>query len=168
MIKSNLAVLMAQRGLNITDLSKKTGISRNTISSLYNNHAQGIQFETLDVLCKYLQVSPNEILIYHHFDFEFINISQPSHDSYIFETIISINNNVMIGEIRFLIYDPMKLGDELSINIQFPKSIHEELLKLPLSFKSELDEALLHHVFGDDFKSKLHGTEIFLSVYTEK
>ncbi|MDQ0175985.1 helix-turn-helix domain-containing protein [Bacillus chungangensis] len=64
MIKCNLAVLMAERGLNITKLSKDTGISRNALSSLYHNTGKGIQYDTLDTLCDYFDV-PVERLLTH-------------------------------------------------------------------------------------------------------
>lgn len=77
MIKSNLAVLMAQREMNISNLSKETGISRNTISSLYNNEAKGIQFETLNKLCDYFEVDVNDIIskMYAHIRLDKITAS---------------------------------------------------------------------------------------------
>jgi DNA-binding Xre family transcriptional regulator len=63
MIKCNLAVLLAERNIKITKVSKDTGISRTTLTSLTNNYAQGIQFDTLDTLCKYLSITPDKLLL---------------------------------------------------------------------------------------------------------
>lgn len=51
MIKCNLAVLLAERGLKLTTVSNDTGISRTTLTALANNKNSGIQFDTLNTLC---------------------------------------------------------------------------------------------------------------------
>lgn len=68
LIRCNLAVLLAEQNLKITTVSKETGISRTTLTALSNNHGQGIQFDTLNTLCKYLDVSPEQLLSYHPTD----------------------------------------------------------------------------------------------------
>ena len=62
MLKNNLSVLMAERGLKIADLYNATGISKTTLMAIANNNSIGIQFETLDRLCNYLDVTPNDFL----------------------------------------------------------------------------------------------------------
>ncbi len=74
MIISNLAVLLAERGLTIQKVHKATGISRPTLTSLKNNKATGIQFDTLNALCSYLNVSPDDILLQLPYDVK-INFS---------------------------------------------------------------------------------------------
>ena len=61
MIKSNLKILLAKRNLKITKVSNDTGISRTTLTSLASNYAKGIQFDTLENLCNYLKISPNDL-----------------------------------------------------------------------------------------------------------
>ena len=67
MLKCNLAVLLAERNLKITKVSRDTGISRTTLTSLANNYSQGIQFETLDTLCAYLKITPADFFCYSPF-----------------------------------------------------------------------------------------------------
>ena len=63
MIKSNLSVLMAKRKCrNIVKISTDTGISRTTLTSLYYDKSMGIQFETLDKLCKYFDCDIKDII----------------------------------------------------------------------------------------------------------
>ncbi|WP_283590267.1 helix-turn-helix domain-containing protein [Ligilactobacillus saerimneri] len=50
MISFNLKEVMERRGASIQDVYKLTGVSRNTISLLYNGKSKGIQFETLHKL----------------------------------------------------------------------------------------------------------------------
>lgn len=64
MIKNNLSVLMAERDLKIADVYEDTGISKTTLMALAENNGKGVQYETIDKLCNYLEVSPSEFFIY--------------------------------------------------------------------------------------------------------
>ena len=68
MLKCNLGVLLAERGLKITKVAEETGISRTTITALVNNTHQGIQFDTLNKLCLYLKSSPTEFFLFYPFN----------------------------------------------------------------------------------------------------
>ena len=70
MIRCNLAVLLAERNLRISKVSKDTGISRTTLTSLNNNYSQGIQFDTMNTLCLYLGVVPEKLISYIRLNFE--------------------------------------------------------------------------------------------------
>ncbi|MGG0794636.1 helix-turn-helix transcriptional regulator [Brevibacillus laterosporus] len=70
MIKCNLAVILAERGLKITDVAKATGISRTTLTALYYNQGKGIQFDTLDLLCEQLGIPVSQLISHHYVDFE--------------------------------------------------------------------------------------------------
>lgn len=63
MLELNLKSLMQERHLSIQDVYKGTGISRNTISQLYNGKSKGIQFVTLSKLVDYLGVEPEELFV---------------------------------------------------------------------------------------------------------
>lgn len=62
MIKVNLAVKMAERKIKINELSKKSGISRPTLTSLYYERSKGIEFDTLERLCRALDIPIEEII----------------------------------------------------------------------------------------------------------
>lgn len=62
-IKSNLRVLLAKKKMNISDVSRGTGISRTTLSSLYHESGKGINFDTLGRLCLYLNCEVGELLL---------------------------------------------------------------------------------------------------------
>lgn len=70
MVDSNLAVLLAERNLKITRVSRDTGISRTTLTALCNDYTGGIKFDTLNVLCKYLKVTPQDFFNYSPYDYE--------------------------------------------------------------------------------------------------
>ena len=64
MIKLNLPVLFAQRGLRVADAERESGVNRTTLYRLYNNESSRIDFETLDKLCIYLDCEPKDVFIF--------------------------------------------------------------------------------------------------------
>jgi DNA-binding Xre family transcriptional regulator len=60
-MKSNLAVLLAERGLRMIDVVTEAGLNKNTVSSLYYNRSTGIQYDTLEKICNYLQIEPSDL-----------------------------------------------------------------------------------------------------------
>lgn len=82
MIHCNLAVLLAERNLKIKKISDDTGISRTTLTALSNNYSQGVQFNTLNTLCIYLDVTPNDLMLFYPLDFvnkEILKVSNTHH-----------------------------------------------------------------------------------------
>lgn len=71
MLKTNLAVLMAERGLKIADVYEATGISKTTLMAISENTGKGIQYETMDKLCNFLNVSPKDFFVYAPYIFKF-------------------------------------------------------------------------------------------------
>jgi len=65
MIKCHLSRLMGERKLKISDVARDTGLHRNTITLLYQETANRVDIDALNVLCKYFQVSVGDL-------FEFI------------------------------------------------------------------------------------------------
>jgi len=67
MIKNRLKILLAERDLNYTRLSKLTGISVNALSKMGKNGGTGakqITYEVLEKLCKALNCSVGDLLVY--------------------------------------------------------------------------------------------------------
>lgn len=56
MILPRLKILLAERNLKISRVSNDTGLSRTTLTSLAQNSLKGIQLETIDKLCQYLEI----------------------------------------------------------------------------------------------------------------
>jgi putative transcriptional regulator len=61
-VKNNLRILMAKHKLNIQDVHEKTGLSRTTISKLYNETSTTISFETIYKLCKLFNCEIDDLL----------------------------------------------------------------------------------------------------------
>lgn len=75
MVRCNLSVLLAERNLKITKVSKDTGISRTTLTYLVNNYSKGIQYDTLNTLCSYLHILPSDIILYIPVDIYILNVT---------------------------------------------------------------------------------------------
>lgn len=71
MIFCNLKTLLAQRNITISKISSDTKLSRTTITSLCSNKSGGIQFDTLDTICSYLKVLPNEVILFSPYQIDF-------------------------------------------------------------------------------------------------
>lgn len=54
---------MAQNYVNITQLSKAIGISRNTLTSIYYEKTTQINIKTLTSLCNYFECTPNDLIV---------------------------------------------------------------------------------------------------------
>lgn len=63
MIKLNLRVLFAQKGMRVIDAEKKVDLARSTLYRLYNNEASRIDFDSIEKLCKLLECTPNDLFI---------------------------------------------------------------------------------------------------------
>jgi putative transcriptional regulator len=60
-VHCNLSTLMGKKRYTIQDVHKQTGLSRNTISNLYNDKATRIDYDTVEKLCRLFGCSLNEL-----------------------------------------------------------------------------------------------------------
>ena len=63
-VHCKLSMLMGEKRYNIQDVFEKTGLSRATISNLYHDKMQRIDYETLGKLCKLFRCAVGDILEY--------------------------------------------------------------------------------------------------------
>ncbi len=68
MIKLNLPVLFAKKGLRVADADRMSKLGRSTLYRMYNNEVTRIDFETLNELCKLLDCKPGDIILYEEDD----------------------------------------------------------------------------------------------------
>lgn len=60
-VHCTLSTLMGKYRYSIQDMHIKTGLSRNTISNLYNDQATRVDFDTIDKLCTALDCSISDL-----------------------------------------------------------------------------------------------------------
>ena len=63
-VKNNISKIFGERLLSITDVSKATGMSRTALTAIYYRKNKGVQFETIEKLCDYLQLPMSELFEY--------------------------------------------------------------------------------------------------------
>jgi putative transcriptional regulator len=61
-IKLNLDRVMLERGISLTELADKVGITLANLSILKTNKAKAVRFSTLESLCRVLNCQPGELL----------------------------------------------------------------------------------------------------------
>ena len=61
MIKCHLSRLMGERKLKIADVSRVTGLHRNTITLLYDETAVRVELEAIDKLCSLFGVPVGQL-----------------------------------------------------------------------------------------------------------
>ncbi len=61
-IKVNLDLLLVQRKMSLTELSKKVGITLANLSTLKRGKARAIRFSTLVAICTALDCVPGDLL----------------------------------------------------------------------------------------------------------
>ena len=64
-IRCRLSILMGEKRYNIQDVYAKTGLSRATISNLYHDKMQRIDYQTLNKLCDLFQCPVGDIIEYY-------------------------------------------------------------------------------------------------------
>ena len=63
-IKVNLDLLLVKRGMSLTELSERVGITLPNMSLLKTGKVRGIRFNTLDGICRALDCQPGDLLSY--------------------------------------------------------------------------------------------------------
>ncbi|MBQ9575672.1 MAG: helix-turn-helix transcriptional regulator [Muribaculaceae bacterium] len=64
MIIVNLDVMMARRKMSLNELSGRVGITIANLSILKTGKAKAVRFSTLDAICRALDCTPGDILVY--------------------------------------------------------------------------------------------------------
>lgn len=63
-MKNKLSTILGSRKENISELSRKTGIARSTLTAIYYDESTGIKFDTLKKICDALEISPGDFFVY--------------------------------------------------------------------------------------------------------
>lgn len=163
MILSNLSTILGKKKLKIADVVKNTSVTRPTLTALYYNTGKGINFDTLEALCKYLKVTPGDLLSFYDIDVEFIDLKYSSYstDNFIVDnektTPIDstyIGDANFSGVIKFLQQnlEPLKFNGWLSALKN--DGIYSAVLNLHCD-KSTYPEDVLSHIAFSALAQKL-------------
>ena len=64
MIRVDLDVVLAQRKMQLKELSEQVGITMSNLSILKTGKAKAIRFSSLEKICEVLECQPGDILVY--------------------------------------------------------------------------------------------------------
>lgn len=62
-VRCHLGDLLTERGMTMTELSRRTGITMANLSVLKNDKAKAIRMTTIAALCAALAVTPGQLLV---------------------------------------------------------------------------------------------------------
>ncbi len=91
---------MVEKNLNIKKIQESTSLSRTTISNLINHYSNGIQFDTLVILCKLLNCKPGDLLVMHDIELKFeeidSSIMELSNEEKTIEDLLDLTLNCLL------------------------------------------------------------------------
>jgi putative transcriptional regulator len=61
-VQVHIDKLLAERGITLTELADRVGVTLANLSVLKNGHARAIRFTTLTALCEALDCQPGDLL----------------------------------------------------------------------------------------------------------
>jgi putative transcriptional regulator len=67
-VELHLDKLLMERGMTLTELADRVGLTLANLSVLKNGRARAIRFSTLTALCQVLQCQPGDLLTVRVFD----------------------------------------------------------------------------------------------------
>ena len=59
-----LDVVLAERGMTLTELADRVGVTIVNLSVLKNDRARAVRFSTLSAICRELDCQPGDLLVY--------------------------------------------------------------------------------------------------------
>jgi putative transcriptional regulator len=62
-IRVNLDLLLIRRGMTLSELADRVGVTLPNLSILKTNKARAIRFSTLDAICRELECQPGDLLV---------------------------------------------------------------------------------------------------------
>ncbi len=63
MIDNRLSEIMGRQRINVSELARRAGLTRNTVAKLYRDEARQVDLRVLDRVCRALGVGAGEILV---------------------------------------------------------------------------------------------------------
>jgi putative transcriptional regulator len=63
-IQVNLDLMLVRRGMTLSELSERVGVTLSNLSILKTNKARAVRFTTLNAICRELECQPGDLLEY--------------------------------------------------------------------------------------------------------
>jgi len=124
LLQNNLNRLLGERNIKISDLARKTGLAKNTISAMSRGLTGCVQYDTLEKICSFLQITPAEFFDYSPYvletksQFDLINLKTNN-----FQYVANVTNSVYDKDfiLDVTLFDPLN-------NNEFPRTNKESFV----------------------------------------
>lgn len=178
MIRNRLNELMKIKKVRVKDLNEQLGISRATLVKIRENTATQMRYDTINKLCKYLNVTLNDFFEYTPLDItiepqidytDVEKIKEADKDPNKFTTLEFLDGRLIISvdsvQYYYLVDDCKYMPDDL-FYISFISAydlVHEPGLKEEYPNAQQTDELVkdwnsLSDGFKNDLKKELYGS----------
>lgn len=133
MIKCNLAAILAQRNIKITEVADIMKISRTTLTALVYNTGKGIQFDTMDKLCDFLDIGPGELFSYSELEISVIDGNEVSKNRHLLTMNVNLGGESHIIEAYFDYEASSADGEllDLDIEVDLPRKFFNKISMIP-------------------------------------
>lgn len=152
MIRVNLDKYIEKYNLNINQLSKDTGISRKALTSLANYSESdtppvSIQYNTIEILCKYFKIGVDSLISYEYDDedFHILPLSLSSGNSENLSVFLLLYNTVINGKEK-IHYLPV------TVKLTNETEPEEHIVKIPKPVWGNVDKKM-KEITKEDLKS---------------
>ncbi|OCT12644.1 hypothetical protein A8709_33070 [Paenibacillus pectinilyticus] len=167
MIKCNLGVILAERGIKNIQIAEATGINKNTISGLVTNRATGIQYDTLEKICTYLNITAGDLFTIVDFSVNYSEHTKLDDNNYEISIIFKINEEYMECSLPVKIDQGIgRVGEPSFIfDITIPKGLLSKLYAVPQQLiVKELEELIVDNIFDGKYEGVMFETETRLII----
>ncbi|WP_447408521.1 helix-turn-helix domain-containing protein [Weissella confusa] len=180
MIRTTLSVLLAERGERQDEISKITGISKATLSNIANNKTAGIQYDNLEALAIYFDISVGELFDFSPYKFTPALYREPSsiplpnfdedktpHDQLLDDDFYLFGSKIDIlkpgykrSSAKMYLYKYTNRNDNQSyIDVQVDGDFFEIMRNLPIAFKKEVQREIADFI-ETNFKETLNANKV--------
>lgn len=106
---------MAERGLKISDVYEATGISKTTLMAISDNTGKGIQYETMDKLCDFFNITPEQFFIYSPYNFNFHVLNNDDNVAHLNDIAITVSKSSGLKSYTFSPNVITPMGEQFNV-----------------------------------------------------
>jgi len=151
-LRCNLAILLAERGLKMIDVFHATKIGLANLRALYHNRGVGVQYGTIDKLCSFLHVTPGELYSFCDFSYDIMEVT-PDNDKLEATVFVEVEAHPLKSHASVT----WSTSDsQLHVYITYDKDLYALLSTIPTTFRQVLDSDLAHRIPIDVKDYTLH------------
>ena len=182
MILCNLQSILTEHHTNVSKVSRDTGISRTTLTSLCSNNCQGVQLDTVNTLCKYFDIGIEKLFLFSKYDFyvrsdmPYLEIENfPQSDQGGYRVIIEYSGRKVECDISCIVYlhyknnyinwieVDLELWEDDNYQVEENRVLRKALSELQAPFKAWLRKEIESKIYYDYDEFLIDGYELTIN-----